>query len=115
MRGVAACDALATYRSIVEAPRYVHPVADFVPGALLRYDLPDLAASLAPARLLVVNPQDALGTPLDRDAARTAFGGAERMAGLLGGDLLVEAQAGAAARRQAVVTWAAALGEDARR
>jgi dienelactone hydrolase len=49
VRGVAACDALASYRSIVDAPRYTHPVADFVPGALLHYDLQDLAAALAPA------------------------------------------------------------------
>ena len=39
--------------------------ADFIPnavaGALTSYDLPDLAASLAPRRLLVVNPVDGTG------------------------------------------------------
>ncbi len=106
VRGVAACDALASYRSIVDAPRYTHPVADFVPGALPAYDLPDLAGALAPASVLVLNPQDALGEPLDRAAADAAFERATVLSALLGGTLAVIARLDAAGQRQAVVRWA---------
>lgn len=38
-----------------------------VPGALRKYDLPDLAASLAPRRLVIINPVDAEGKTSDTD------------------------------------------------
>ncbi len=38
-----------------------------VPGALKKYDLPDLAASLAPRNLVIVNPLDAEGKTDDTD------------------------------------------------
>ena len=44
---------LASYRSVVDAARCAHPVADFVPGALRDYDLPDLVAALAPVPVLL--------------------------------------------------------------
>jgi hypothetical protein len=110
---VAAVDALATYRSIVEAPRYAHSVADFVPGALLAYDLPSLAAALAPARVLMLHPQDAAGDPLTPPLAQATYGEAQRLAALLGGDLQVETPASphrgapdaARARRDAILNW----------
>jgi hypothetical protein len=36
-----------------------------VPGALQYYDLPDLAASIAPRRLVIVNPVDGEGKSSD--------------------------------------------------
>ena len=56
---VALVEPLISYRSLVTNkyydPRFI-PTA--VAGALTGYDLPDLAASLAPRRLLMVNPVD---------------------------------------------------------
>jgi dienelactone hydrolase len=123
VRAVAVCDGLATYRSIVDAPRYVHPVADFVPGALLHYDLPDLAAALygqapvpapqapvpapqAPAHVLILNPQDALGAPLTPEAAMSTYGRAQQTVALLGGTLAVETQLTMEARWETIVQWA---------
>ena len=59
---VALVDPLASYRSIVEN-RFYHPrfIHSFVPGALQAYDLPDLAASLAPRKLAVVGMVDGAG------------------------------------------------------
>ena len=85
VQGVVLDAAFATYRGIVEAPRYVHPVADFLPDVLLHYDLPDLAAALAPARVLALNPQDALGATLSDAGAAAAYARAASMAGLLDG------------------------------
>ncbi|MCW5982346.1 MAG: hypothetical protein KIT09_29945 [Bryobacteraceae bacterium] len=52
--------ALISYRSVVMNRLYRTPYADLVTGALTAYDLPDLAACLAPRRLLIVNPKDQL-------------------------------------------------------
>jgi hypothetical protein len=57
-----------SYRSIAEGHRYnpafIHNV---VPGALTAYDLPDIAAALAPRRLLLVNVTDEDGNPARED------------------------------------------------
>jgi len=65
--------ALATYRSIVFSEIYRHPPASFVPGVLAEYDLPDVAATIAPRRLAVVNPTDAMRIPLDAAEAHDAY------------------------------------------
>jgi hypothetical protein len=62
VRGVEHDAGLATYRSAVEARRSEWPVADFLPGGLPHYDLPDLATALAPTDVLVLDPR-IRGTP----------------------------------------------------
>ncbi len=42
---------LASFRSLLEAEDYAHPLANFVPGILGVTDLPQLAASMAPRRV----------------------------------------------------------------
>lgn len=70
---VALIDPYASYRSFVTNEYYnTDYVYSLVPGALTAYDLPDLAASLAPGKLLVAGVTDAnsqlLGkADLDRD------------------------------------------------
>ena len=44
-----------------------------VPGALKVYDLPDLAAAIAPRPLTIRNPVDAAGKPLTKEAAEEAY------------------------------------------
>jgi dienelactone hydrolase len=105
---VVAHEALVSYRAIVEAPRHVHPVADFLPGVLLHYDLPHLAAALAPARVLISAPQDAMGLPLSPGAADAAYGEAQRTARLLGGSVTVQAPGGdeaPGAARERLLDW----------
>jgi len=70
---VALIDPYASYRAFVTNEYYnTDYVYSLVPGALTAYDLPDLAASLAPGKLLVAGVTDAnsqlLGkADLDRD------------------------------------------------
>lgn len=56
----------SSYRSIAGCrfydPFYIHGT---VPGALEEYDLPDLAASLAPRRLVLIDPADGNGSRED--------------------------------------------------
>jgi len=63
---VALIEPYASYRSIV-TDRFYNPafVPSLVPGALQSYDLPDLAASLAPRKLLMGGIIDGLGSPAD--------------------------------------------------
>ncbi|HVC34008.1 MAG TPA: acetylxylan esterase, partial [Chloroflexota bacterium] len=107
--GVAACEALASYRSIVEADRYRCPVSAFIPGVLLRYDLPDLIGALAPLPTVVVNPVDATGAPLVADAAEPVYLRARRTYELLeaGDRLRLRAAASKDQVFEELISWAA--------
>ncbi len=68
---VALLEPLTSYNSLVSSrfydPRFIHGA---VPGMLRHYDLPLLAASLAPRRLLLSNPVDGTGKPGGRHIER---------------------------------------------
>lgn len=71
---VALLDPLLSYGQLATHARYdprFIPVA--VAGALTGYDLPDLAASLAPRPLLLARPLDHQGRPADPDAVAAAY------------------------------------------
>jgi hypothetical protein len=59
---IALIEPYSSYQSVV-MNRFYNPafLHSFVPGALKAYDLPDLAASLAPRRLIMVNVTDGFG------------------------------------------------------
>jgi dienelactone hydrolase len=64
---------LVSYRSIVENEAYSHPFANFVPGLLLRTDLPELAASLAPRKVILAGPVDGANRPLPANLAQAVY------------------------------------------
>lgn len=66
---IALVEPYSSYRSIVMNPSY-NPVfvPNTVPGALKAYDLPDLAASLYPRKLLIMGTTDGLGETRDQEA-----------------------------------------------
>ena len=84
---VALVGALATYDSIVMneyyKPELIHST---VPGALTAYDLPDLAATLAPRPLLIAGPVDHRERPADLDAVRRDYAVATRAYAVAGAD-----------------------------
>ncbi|MBV6641438.1 MAG: acetylxylan esterase [Cyclobacteriaceae bacterium] len=61
-----------SYRSIVASEYYNH---DFylsaVPGAIKHYDLPDLAASLAPRKLMIIGPTEGAGGYLSSETTNS--------------------------------------------
>jgi Acetyl xylan esterase (AXE1) len=64
---------LCSYSSLVMNHYYKHnyiPVA--VPGALTEYDLPDLAASLSPSRLIIAGMKDGSGKTVDIEGINKA-------------------------------------------
>ena len=68
LAGVALIEPLVSYRSLA-TERYYDPafIPTAVAGALTGYDLPDLAASLAPRKLLMVNPVSGSGSRAGTD------------------------------------------------
>jgi hypothetical protein len=65
---IALIEPYSSYRSIVMNrfydPKFVHST---VPGALKAYDLPDLAASLAPRKLMIAGVTDGYGKNTDTE------------------------------------------------
>lgn len=69
LQGIILQEPYTSYRSVVTLPRYQPGfLYSTVPQAIGRYDLPELAASLAPRRLLIINPTNGNGEPVN-DAA----------------------------------------------
>ena len=82
---IALLEPLVSYRALADEEVYAWPLVDvMVSGVLGEYDLPDLAATLAPRALLIAGATDATGRPappalVERDLAITR--GAYRAAG----------------------------------
>jgi dienelactone hydrolase len=64
---------LSCFASIVQTENYRHSFANFVPGILAHTDLPEIAARLAPRRVMVAGPVDGGGEPLNMEAARNVY------------------------------------------
>jgi acetyl esterase/lipase len=62
-----------SYREIVRARDHEGLTAAFVPGVLRDFDLPDLAAVLAPRRLWIVDPRTPTGALVPTARARSEF------------------------------------------
>jgi hypothetical protein len=57
---------LVSWRRLVEVEEYSHPFADFVPNILSATDLPHIARSILPRRVIVAGAVDAAGRALPR-------------------------------------------------
>ncbi len=64
---------LISYRDAVERRIHRQVLENIIPGVLKQFDLPDLVASLAPRKVLLVDPVDALGRRLWPGAAEKAY------------------------------------------
>jgi hypothetical protein len=69
---------LCSYRSIVDTEMYRHSLADFIPGILAHTDLPEIAATLSPRRLVITGPVDAAAAALAPRDARAVYDSALR-------------------------------------
>jgi dienelactone hydrolase len=83
---------LVSYAAIVENEIYTHRYSMFVPGALRKYDLPDVAALVAPRPLVAINAVDEMQRPVELERAAEIYGPAKRVFDLIGarGDFRVE-------------------------
>ncbi len=85
---------LVSWASVVKTPISRNQLANVVPGALEVYDLPDLAAAIAPRPLAIRNPVDAAGRPLTQAELEAAYAGAREAYKALGAEknLVLEAK-----------------------
>ncbi len=70
---------LVSFEDIVNTERYDHPFANFVPGLLNHTDLPAVAASIAPRRIVLAGPVSGKGTAISPDDARAIYGAVENV------------------------------------
>jgi hypothetical protein len=66
---------LVSFQSVVETETYRASFANFVPGFLNCTDLPEIAASIAPRRLLLAGAVDGAGAEADPAAVRKLYSG----------------------------------------
>jgi cephalosporin-C deacetylase-like acetyl esterase len=68
------CDrGLLSYKSLVQADRYRYSADIFLPGVLKRFDLPEVAATLADRRLTLLSPLDPMKQSIGVPEAETAY------------------------------------------
>jgi hypothetical protein len=67
---------LSSFRSIAEAEDYAYPFGNFVPHWLEHTDLPDVARSMAPRRLVLAGTVDAAGRKRAPEVVRQEYGNA---------------------------------------
>jgi len=73
IKGLILEGSLASWTSVVQTPISYDQLTNVVPGALAVYDLPELAATLAPRPLTIRQPADPTGKPLTREAAERIY------------------------------------------
>lgn len=64
---------LTSWDNVVRTPISANQLGNTVPGALAVYDLPDLAAAIAPRPLTIRKPLDATGQPAGKDEIERAY------------------------------------------
>jgi hypothetical protein len=70
---------LVSFQSIVDTEDYDHPFGNFVPNLLLHTDLPELAASLAPRRVVIAGAVDGAGKTMSQEDVRKQYAGASHV------------------------------------
>ena len=84
IRSVAGLQSLISYASLVENEIYGHRMSLFPRAGLSKYDLPELAALIAPRPLLLLNTVDQVHRPVELDRAAKLYSPASRLYDLLG-------------------------------
>lgn len=67
---------LVSWASVLKTPVTQNQLGNVVPGVLASYDLPDLAAAIAPRKLTLKSPVDAAGRPVSQADLESAFAAA---------------------------------------
>ena len=67
---------LVSFQSIADTEDYNHPFGNFVPNLLLHTDLPELAASMAPRRVVLAGAVDGAGRKVAPEDVSKQYAGA---------------------------------------
>ncbi len=75
---VVCVESLSHYGSFTEVFPFSWRQSAIIPGILKEYDLPEVAASFESGKVCVINPFDAAGKPVDREAAGRIYADAAK-------------------------------------
>jgi cephalosporin-C deacetylase-like acetyl esterase len=64
---------LLSYRALAQADRYLYGAGIFVPGILHHFDLPEIAAAIAPRSLVLIEPTDGMKRTVGPNEAEEAY------------------------------------------
>ena len=84
IKSVASAGALVSYAAVVENEIYAHRPSLFPPAGLSKYDLPELAALIAPRQLLLLNSVDQVHGRVELDRVAQVYSPTSRIFDLLG-------------------------------
>lgn len=76
IKGLYLVRSLASFQSLVQTEVPNYPFANYVPGLLNHTDLPELAAAIAPRKIVLAGTINAEGSAVDSNAVRTMYGSA---------------------------------------
>jgi len=80
-----------TWSAVAQTPISHNQLTNVVPGALKVYDLPDLAAALAPRTLTIRTPVDPVGKPVTQATLEEAYAPCKSAYQKTGAKLLLQA------------------------
>ena len=84
IQSAAATRSLISYEAVTENELYTHRFTSFAPGAIGDFDLPEVAALVAPRPLLLVNSVDQVHRVAPADQVKAAYEATARIYGLAG-------------------------------
>jgi dienelactone hydrolase len=64
---------IVSWASVVQSPVTTLELSNVIPGVLKTYDLPDLAAQMAPRKLTILSPVDGAGKPVSQADLEAAY------------------------------------------
>lgn len=70
---------LTSFRVLLDVEQYACPTANFLPGVLRAFDLPDLARLVSPRKITLAHPAGPDGRPADLAQARNLYAGASNV------------------------------------
>jgi dienelactone hydrolase len=73
IQGLYLAGGLVSFQNLVETEIYKHPFANFVPGLLNHTDLPEVAASISPRKVVLAGAIDAEGRTMEDPSVRTIY------------------------------------------
>lgn len=79
IHSVTAQGGLLSYQSLTQVDRYKHGADIFIRDVLTRFDLPQVAASIADRELVLVSPTDPMKRPVDAALARSIYAWTEQV------------------------------------
>jgi hypothetical protein len=66
-------ESLLSYRMLAQSDRYLYGADGFVPDILQHFDLPEIAAAIAPRPLTLIEPKDAMKRTVDSAQAEDTY------------------------------------------